>query len=394
MTMRQPSTEQAAAPRSSHRTRVLMTTDAVGGVWNLSLDLATGLRAHHIDVVLAVLGPAPTTGQRNLAARRGTRLQQAPSSLEWMSEPWKEIEAAGRWLMRLEDELGCDLVHLNGYSYARLPFRAPKLAVVQSCVLSWWRAVRGDPPPPEWHKYHGQMTAGLTAAHHVVAPSAWMASELRRIYAPPTDVSVIHNGRSSRRFAPAPKRAFILAAGRLGDEAKNLQALSRVSGALPWPVLIAGPLSMSGHDGAGRDQAPADYGGVQLMGAVNQAELARLYAAAPIYAHPARYEPFGVSVLEAALSGCALVLGDIPSLRELWNGAALFVDPSDDAALARALTGLANRPHERSFLAQEARLRARVYSRDRMVGAYARLYARMLAWPTVTAWNREAACAS
>ncbi len=31
---------------------------------------------------------------------------------------------------------------------------------------------------------------------------------------------------------------------------------------------------------------------------------------------PARYEPFGLSVLEAALSGCALVLGDIPSLRE------------------------------------------------------------------------------
>ena len=34
---------------------------------------------------------------------------------------------------------------------------------------------------------------------------------------------------------------------------------------------------------------------------------------------PARYEPFGLSILEAALSGCALVLGDLPSLRELWD---------------------------------------------------------------------------
>ena len=56
---------------------------------------------------------------------------------------------------------------------------------------------------------------------------------------------------------------------------------------------------------------------------------------AAIYALPARYEPFGLSILEAALSGCALVIGDIPSLREIWADAALFV-PSDghDAPLA------------------------------------------------------------
>jgi len=384
----------SAMARSSHRTRVLMTADAVGGGWNLSLDLAAGLRAHRIDVVLAVLGPPPTAGQRKEAVRRGIHLEAAPFSLEWMSQPRKDVEASGKWLMGLEDDLGCDLVHLNGYSYARFPFRMPKLVVGHSCVLSWWRAVRGDQPPAGWHPYQRQVTAGLAAASHVVTPSAWMASELRRIYATPTEISVIHNGLSSRRFVPGPKRAFVLASGRLGDEAKNLRALSRVSGAVPWPVIIAGPLSMGHQDGAARQQATANYGGVQLLGAVNRADLARLYAAAPIYAHPARYEPFGLSVLEAALSGCALVLGDIPSLRELWNGAALFVDPSDDAALARALTGLANRPHERSFLAQEARRRARTYSRDRMVGAYARLYARMLAWPAVIAWNREAVCAS
>jgi len=390
----QLASKEPATGRSSHRTRVLMTTEPAGSVWNLSLDLGAGLRAHRIDVVLAVLGPAPSAGQRKAAARRGVQLEEAPLNLEWTSEPWRDNEAAGRWLMGLEDELGCDLVHLNGYSCARFPFRMPKLVVGHSCVLSWWRAVRVDRPPPQWHTYQRQVTAGLAAANHVVTPSAWMASELRRIYATPTEVSVIHNGRSSRRFVPGLKRAFILASGRLSDEGKNLRALSRVSSALPWPVIIAGPQSMGGWDGRACEQATSDYGGVQFLGAVNQADLGLLYAAAPIYAHPARYEPFGLSVLEAALSGCALVLGDIPSLRELWDGAALFVDPSDDAALARALTGLVNRHQERSFLAQEARRRARAYSRERMVGAYARLYARMLAWPAVAAGNRQAACAS
>ena len=47
---------------------------------------------------------------------------------------------------------------------------------------------------------------------------------------------------------------------------------------------------------------------------------------------------FGFSVLEAALSGCALVLGDIPSLREIWGDAALFVPPDDTERSAKTLS--------------------------------------------------------
>src|SRR5439155_1168938 len=76
---------------------------------------------------------------------------------------------------------------------------------------------------------------------------------------------------------------------------------------------------------------------LSAVGQIGSLALRRLYAEASIYAWPARYEPFGLSVLEAALSGCALVLGDIPSLRELWEGAAWFVPADDDGALAAAI---------------------------------------------------------
>ncbi len=62
---------------------------------------------------------------------------------------------------------------------------------------------------------------------------------------------------------------------------------------------------------------------------------------AAIFAHPARYEPFGLAVLEAAMAGCALVLGDIPTLRELWDGAAVFVAPGRPDRLGEALAALA-----------------------------------------------------
>jgi glycosyltransferase involved in cell wall biosynthesis len=53
---------------------------------------------------------------------------------------------------------------------------------------------------------------------------------------------------------------------------------------------------------------------------------------AAIFAHPALYEPFGLCVLEAARARCCLVLSDIPSLRELWDGAAVFIDPRNPDA--------------------------------------------------------------
>ena len=68
-----------------------------------------------------------------------------------------------------------------------------------------------------------------------------------------------------------------------------------------------------------------------------QTRCQRGIARAAIYALPAHYEPFGLSILEAAMSGCALVLGDIPSLREIWGDAAVFVHPDNRDAVARCL---------------------------------------------------------
>ena len=51
--------------------RVLMTADAVGGVWTYALDLAQGLNEADIAVRLAVLGPAPSPDQESPDARPG-----------------------------------------------------------------------------------------------------------------------------------------------------------------------------------------------------------------------------------------------------------------------------------------------------------------------------------
>jgi glycosyltransferase involved in cell wall biosynthesis len=102
--------------------------------------------------------------------------------------------------------------------------------------------------------------------------------------------------------------------------------------------------------------------------------MAAWFSRAPIYALPARYEPFGLSALEAGLAACALVLGDIPSLREVWDDAALFVPPGDAEALAAALNGLISDTPRRRALASRARLRALQFTPRRMATAYLQAY--------------------
>lgn len=353
--------------------RILMTADAVGGVWDYALELCRGLSGAGVEVLLAVLGPAPEPRQVAAAtAIFGVEVAAGPFRLEWMQDPWKDVGAAGEWLLELERARGCELVHLNGYAHGALPFSSPKLVVGHSCVLSWWRAVKGEPAPADWARYRHEVASGLRSADRVVAPTCWMLNTLEEHYGPLPPGEVVYNGRSPEAYAPADeKETFVLCAGRLWDDAKNAAALARVSERLPWPVKIAGATAPVEPAGSGK---PLPVGSATLLGKLSPERLARLYARAAIYALPARYEPFGLTVLEAALSECALVLGDIPTLRELWDGAALFVPPDDDAALETALLTLMNQPELAAFIAARARRRAIRFTAHSMVKRYLALY--------------------
>jgi glycosyltransferase involved in cell wall biosynthesis len=118
---------------------------------------------------------------------------------------------------------------------------------------------------------------------------------------------------------------------------------------------------------------------VRQLGHLSNHQLRDWYRRAAIYALPARYEPFGLSVLEAARAGCALVLGDIASLRENWHGAALFVRPDDHQALTASIQTLINEPEARAEQARRAVARAATFTMDRSADEYLRVYESLLA---------------
>jgi glycosyltransferase involved in cell wall biosynthesis len=350
--------------------RILMTTDAIGGVWTYSAGLACAL-ATGTEVHLVVLGPPPRHDKRAMLRNSRVRLIETNLALEWQDAGGDDLPNARRLLEDLEDEIQPDIVHLNSFREANFDWLAPVVVVAHSCVNSWGLACdnRGWLSEPKWQHYTRAAAAGLDRAQAWVSPSQAFHDVVCDLYRPRLPGTVIWNGIPPAS-PPNPKRRFILAAGRLWDAAKNISSLARASRGLDWPVFVAGP--QSGFP-------DPDRGELNLIGDISHRALRARMQRAAIFVSPARYEPFGLSVLEAASAGCALVLSDIPTFRELWDGAALFVDPADDRALHQTLASLCADDRERARLQFAARERSARYSLARMADAYGALYQRMQA---------------
>ncbi|MGV3774198.1 MAG: glycosyltransferase family 4 protein [Verrucomicrobiales bacterium] len=350
--------------------RVLMTADCVGGVWTYAIDLSRELAAFNIKIALAVMGaPLKPEQQREAEQLPNVKLYHSSCKLEWMENPWDDVAASGEWLLQIAEDFQPDIIHLNGYAHGALPWKVPVLMVAHSCVCSWWQAVKGEEAPANWTAYRAAVQRGLRSADLIIAPSESMLSETRRLFGPFENSGVIYNGCDPSRFRKGVKQNIVLSAGRIWDEAKNVKALVNASPAIQWPVWLAGETEDPGGSASALNSPHC-----QSLGFLTPAQMREWFSKAAIYALPAKYEPFGLSILEAALSGCALVLGDIPSLREIWGHAALYVEPDSPEQLASVIGSLIESPHKVSLMAAAAEKMGRKYSSKIMAATYFQRY--------------------
>jgi glycosyltransferase involved in cell wall biosynthesis len=348
--------------------KILMTADAVGGVWTYALELCRALRTHELEIIVATLGPAPSQAQRDsMHGLANVRLVHGDWKLEWMEAPWTDVDRAGEWLLEIATRERVDVVHLNAYVHAALAWPCPVLIVAHSCVCSWWEAVHGQSPPAEWNTYRGAVAKGLAAANAVVAPTRAFLDTITRLYGSVARSAVIHNGLEMPQLSRQDREPIIFACGRAWDQAKNLPLLDGIADDLPWDICLAG-------DRVSPDGRACELQALRSLGALPAQQVHTWMNRAAIFAHPALYEPFGLAVLEAAQRGCALVLSDVPTLRELWDGAALFADPHDAVVFTTHLRRLIDQPAQRADLAQAAISRARQFQSATLASSYRALY--------------------
>jgi glycosyltransferase involved in cell wall biosynthesis len=339
-------------------THVFITADAVGGVWTYALDLTRGLARRNIRVTLCVLGPSPLLNQRQDAVDAGADVVLSELPLEWVEEDERALDRGARVLAEIANSSGADLVHLNSPAYASGAIRQPIVGACHSCLATWWEAVRGGPQPVDFQRRAERLGAGYRACERLIAPTLAFAAATQAVYG--VEPVVVWNGRSPPpRVRETARARFVLTSGRLWDEAKNVAGLAAVAKTMRGRIEAAGPLE-------GPNGARAAHGRIVPLGRLDAGALAAKLVEAPVFVSLARYEPFGLGVLEAAQAGCALVLSDIPTFRELWQGAATFVGVDDAAGAAAALDDLLDDPEACARLGSTARARAARFSVDAM----------------------------
>jgi glycosyltransferase involved in cell wall biosynthesis len=209
----------------------------------------------------------------------------------------------------------------------------------------------------------------------VVAPSVWMLDHLRSSYIRARRDSVIYYGRNPIYFNPyVSKEESVLAVGRLWDAGKQVSLLTEE--VHPLPVCIVGGEGLHAAKSIRADvKVAVDDLRLAVKGPQSEAQLRSLYSRASIYAATSRYEPFGMTALEAALSRCALIANDIPSFREVWGEAAVYFRANDASSLASVVRQMSEDRELRKAYANRAYQRARdCFTAKRMVENYVQLY--------------------
>lgn len=353
--------------------RILMTTDTVGGVWTYAVILCRGLVMTGCDVALVTLGPPASEAQRAAVGDLNIKLIETDLALEWQDPAGSDRSRAARELSQIARSYCPDITHLNSHREASYSWPSPTLVVSHSCVSSWAEACgQADMLETEpWRSYVAAVRDGLLAASSWAAPTKFFHDKVARLYGIGPG-HVIWNGSDVAASSRASKRPIIFSAGRVWDPAKNVQALFAAAPNLDWPVAIAGQTRTAERAESELQASPK----VQLLGALVHAETLTWMERAAVFASVARYEPFGLGVLEAARSGCALILSDIGSFRELWDGAALFVS-AELAEFADQLNRVCRDSSLRRHLQTSAFRRSHRYSSAAMTAAYLALYERL-----------------
>ncbi|HVO59712.1 MAG TPA: glycosyltransferase family 4 protein [Terriglobales bacterium] len=363
---------------------ILVTTDTITGVWTYTRELVTSLVTSGIRVTLVSFGEIPLPEQTTwMDHLHGLDYHPTAFRLEWMQEAERDLSESCHYVEWLIRELRPDILHSNQYCYGAVQAGIPRIVIAHGDVISWWLAVHGHQPPKtawlEW--YQSIVGRGLAAADAVVSPSRWMGETLRACYVPSRHERVIHNGRNPIFFNPyVSKEDTVLAVGRLWDAGKQVSLLTQHPHEMPVCIVGAeSPWYIPRAPIRADVKLALDKVSVSFKGPQTEAQLRTLYSRASIYAATSRYEPFGMSPLEAALSRCAIVANDIPTYREIWDDTAVYFERNNAESLAENIRMLSEDRELCRAYGNLAYQRARErFTAKRMLDEYLQLYRSLL----------------
>jgi glycosyltransferase involved in cell wall biosynthesis len=215
------------------------------------------------------------------------------------------------------------------------------------------------------------------AADRVIAVSETARQDLARLLrVRPDKFAVAYHGSKKVFSAPLPPdyvkeiRAkhglegdFVLHVGLIWG-AKNYGifpgVMDLVNRTRPMVLAHAGKVERWGEE---KGSNPRGAHMVEL-GFVPDRELAALYQSAVAFVFPSLYEGFGIPLVEAMSAGCPVITTGWGAMREVTDGAALYVDARQPQEIADAILALAADEARRAELRKKGIERAAIFDWD------------------------------
>jgi len=200
-----------------------------------------------------------------------------------------------------------------------------------------------------------------------------VASEqrLRVVHEAPDPLFAALASQRAAQVKEGARRPYFVCVGTI-EPRKNHARIIRAFAMLRsrWPG-DGTELLIVGRDGVGAPDVRALPGRlgiaecVRFLGPLPAPEIARLYQCAVGLVYPSLLEGFGLPILEAMASGCAVITSDRSAMAEVAGDAALLADPDDEESIMEALRRLLQDEGERRRVIADGRRRADDFSWER-----------------------------
>ncbi len=140
---------------------------------------------------------------------------------------------------------------------------------------------------------------------------------------------------------------FILNVGHIGVERKNTLALIEALASIDHPAVVIGKVSDTPEGTQCLDEAKKNRNLFIIEGIDHDSELlASAYAAAKVFALPARYETPGIAALEAGLAGAQIVITPYGGTKDYFEDMAHYVDPYSVEEIRTGIEQALNAPKD------------------------------------------------